>query len=35
MERLLGIKAIECDAELWRGTDRKIRGGIRLMEGGE
>ncbi len=35
MERLLGTKAIECDAELWRGTDRKIRRGIRLVEGGK
>lgn len=35
MERLLSLKAIECDAELWRGDDRKPRCGIRLVEGGE
>lgn len=35
MERLLGLKAIECDADLWRGDDRKTRRGIRLVEGGE
>jgi len=35
MERLLGLKAIECDAELWRGDDRKTRRGIRLVEGGK
>lgn len=35
MERLLSLKVIECDAELWRGPDRKPRRGIRLVEGGE
>lgn len=35
MERLLTIGAIELDAELWRGPDRKPRRGIRLVEGGE
>jgi len=35
MERLLSLKVIECDAELWRGPDRKTRRGIRLVEGGE
>jgi RecA-family ATPase len=35
MERLLSLKRIECDAELWRGPDRKPRRGIRLVEGGE
>ena len=35
MERLLSRKVIECDAELWRGPDRKPRRGIRLVEGGE
>jgi RecA-family ATPase len=34
MERLLSLKVIECDAELWRGPDRKPRRGIRLVEGG-
>lgn len=33
MERLLSLKVIECDAELWRGPDRKARRGIRLVEG--
>lgn len=33
MERLLSLKRIECDAELWRGPDRKPRRGIRLVEG--
>jgi RecA-family ATPase len=33
MERLLSRKVIECDADLWRGTDRKPRRGIRLVEG--
>lgn len=35
LERLLSLKVIECDAELWRGPDRKFRRGIRLVEGGE
>lgn len=35
MERLLSLKVIECDAELWRGQDRKPRRGVRLVEGGE
>lgn len=35
MERLLSLGRIECDAELWRGPDRKTRRGIRLVEGGE
>lgn len=35
LERLLGLNVIECDAELWRGPDRKPRSGIRLVEGGE
>lgn len=35
MERLLTIEAIELDAELWRGPDRKPRRGIRLVEGGK
>lgn len=35
MERLLSRKVIECDADLWRGPDRKPRRGIRLVEGGE
>lgn len=35
MERLLSLKVIECDAELWRGPDRKPRRGIRLVKGGE
>lgn len=35
MERLLSLGRIECDAELWRGPDRKPRRGIRLVEGGE
>lgn len=35
MERLLSIEAIELDAELWRGRDRKFRRGIRLAEGGK
>lgn len=35
MERLLTLGAIELDAELWRGPDRKPRRGIRLVEGGE
>lgn len=34
MERLLSLGRIECDAELWRGKDRKFRHGIRLVEGG-
>ncbi|MDC8753324.1 AAA family ATPase [Erythrobacter sp. sf7] len=34
MERLLGLNIIECDADLWRGDDRKTRRGIRLVEGG-
>lgn len=33
MERLLSLGRIECDAELWRGADRKPRRGIRLVEG--
>lgn len=35
MERLLSLGRIECDAELWRGPDRKPRRGIRLVEGSE
>lgn len=35
MERLLSLKVIECDAELWRDQHRKSRRGIRLVEGGE
>jgi RecA-family ATPase len=35
MNRLLSLKVIECDAELWRGPDRKPRRGIRLVKGGE
>ena len=34
MERLLTLEKIELDAELWRGSDRKPRRGIRLMECG-
>ena len=35
IKRLLTIGAIELDAELWRGPDRKPRRGIRLVEIGE
>lgn len=35
LERLLSRQVIECDAELWRGPDRKPRRGIKLVEGGE
>ena len=35
MERLLSRNVIKCDAELWRGPDRKPRRGIRLVDGGE
>lgn len=35
MERLLTLGAIELDADLWRGDDRKARRGIRLLEGDE
>jgi hypothetical protein len=31
MERLLSRKVIECDADLWRGPDRKPRRGTRLV----
>jgi hypothetical protein len=35
MVRLLSLKVIEYDADLWRGPDRKPRRGIRLVDGGE